>query len=44
MARRSWVKCQCGHKLRAKSGNTVCVPCATKARKNPVSKPGSTRR
>ena len=38
MARRSWVKCQCGHKLHAKSGNTTCVPCANKERKNPKAK------
>jgi len=38
MARRSWVKCACGHKLHAKSGNTVCIPCANKERKNPTAK------
>ena len=38
MARRSWVKCACGHKLHAKSGYTVCIPCANKERKNPSAK------
>ena len=38
MARRSWIKCRCGHKLHAKSGNTMCIPCATKERKNPTVK------
>lgn len=30
MARKSWVKCRCGRKLHAKTGNTVCMACTKK--------------
>jgi hypothetical protein len=33
MARKSWLKCRCGRKLHAKTGNTLCMACAKKERR-----------